>query len=706
MTLLLAGALLYVFSASYILAHADDIPGRRAENSMDCNGPKCPGVDSGDGNDTLTAERADARKDKKENKEKKSFETGTLLADASVTAETTVVGIDGSNGKDVIVNNGDLLLEDSDSGEADISWTLTGSEEADGTTTLTTEPVGIDSGNGSDKITNTNTGKVTARATSKLTNVAISMDLSGASHGDASSNIDSYAVGINSGNGSDRITNAKNGEIVSGATSRLEDDDFDVRLELYDSSYGQAVPSLVSTAVGIQGGDAKDTIDNKGAITVNALSDIDIKSKEVNLIDAAQSAQANASIYADAYATGLNLSRGKDSVVSNSGTITSKARSEAELGDTNFSYLDITYFDNAGGSATTELSADSAGIVGGSGKDDITVTNGGEVNAIAEAYGYSWGIAVASEGAPAGIGSLLEGTLNDASVKSNTTVTGIEGDSGNDRITCDGTVKASADSTAMQWNANLGVALIDYHVPTPGIVIGGAGTEAVAEAVGIGGGDNNDDITIGGLLDVDASSEASALTVSTNLDIDKLETDFANKWDKYRLPITGSFVAADTSATAFADAVGVAGGSGNDHISNTGITDVDAVADNETVALGVDLGWNMEKETEGFDCRPDQRKRDCDIPGHQGYLQHNGGRRAVRHLDRGLYHYQWYPGRRGKRHDNQLQRGEYNCKGRIRRCREQRFGYCRLCGKRDNRGCGSIKVGDDCGCLCNRDRYG
>ena len=180
----------------------------------------------------------------------------------SVGEGNTVVGIEGGNGKDVIVNNDDLIVSSSDSGEANISLTLTGTEQADETTALTSGAVAIDSGNGPDKITNTKKGTITAIATSELTNVDITMDLAEFSYGNASSSIDSTAVGIIAGNGSDKITNAKGGEIAAEATSKLTDLDFELNLKLADFSHADAVPILNSTAVGITGGNGKDTVDN------------------------------------------------------------------------------------------------------------------------------------------------------------------------------------------------------------------------------------------------------------------------------------------------------------------------------------------------------------------------------------------------------------------------------------------------------------
>jgi uncharacterized protein YhjY with autotransporter beta-barrel domain len=512
--------------------------------------------------------------------------TAAKAADASPGKGVTVVGIEGGNGKDVIVNNDDLLVSSSDSGEANVFLTLTGSEEADETTTLTSGAVAIDTGNGPDKITNTKKGTITSRATSELTNVDISMDLAGFSYGDASSSIDSTAVGIIGGNGSDKITNASGGQIAAEATSKLTDLDFELNLKLADFSHADALPTLNSTAVGIIGGNGKDTVDNAGLIEANARSEILILSGEVNTVDAAQSALANASIEANADATALDLGLGADLAVTNSGTIATTATSDVRIGDFNVSYLDITLTDQAGGSASTGLTSVASGIIGGKGSDTISITQEGRVDTVAESYAQVGSVALASEGVPAGLGALVEGTLNDTSVTSSTTATGIMSGDNNDRITDDGTIYTKADSTAIQWSANVGVALIDYVVPTPGIVIGGAGTEAISTATGIDGGSQNDDILIGRQMDVVANSEATAVAVSANLDIDALTQEpFGTSG-----PVSGSFVAADTSSTADSDAMGVVAGEGNDTIANTGIINVGATSDNETAAASATFG--------------------------------------------------------------------------------------------------------------------
>jgi len=294
---------------------------------------------------------------------------------------------------------------------------------------------------------------------------------------------------------------------------------------------------------------------------------------------------ADASVGVTASATGIETGQANDHIT-NSGTVTATATATSSSVDVNVSYLDITHFaDRGGGNASTELMAEVTGISTGQGKDDISIADTGTVTAAATSTAHSTGVSVASEGVPSTVIPFVEGTLADAGITSTAAATGIDAGAGNDHVTNMGIVTANATSSAAQESVNVGVAVLDFKVPTPGVVIGGAGTVSNSAATGIAAGDGNDEVLNEGLLDVDATSTGSATTVSAN--IAELSADLLEGVPG--VPFGASLVVADASQTASARAAGIEGERGNDSLANTGTVDVDATAESGSVSVGASI---------------------------------------------------------------------------------------------------------------------
>ena len=141
-----------------------------------------------------------------------------------------------------------------------------------------------------------------------------------------------------------------------------------------------------------------------------------------------------------------------------------------------------------------------------------------ELLAVADADVHSIGVSLASEGVPGSVDTLLKtGGLADIGITGEATAVAVDSGIGHDRLTTLGNITSSATADADQESINVGIAVFDFKLPTPGIVIGGAGTEAIADASGIILGDGHNELLNFGFLDVDATVDSSATTVSLNL---------------------------------------------------------------------------------------------------------------------------------------------------------------------------------------------
>ena len=545
--------------------------------------------------------------------------TATVRADAPVAAGNTAmhttppsppsppiadaVGIAGGTGGDRITNEGIVTvaatasIEGSQARAAGVTANGSGSEIVNrGTITVTAtsteggpvSAVGIAGGNGKDTIANYGTIDVSA-TTSRETRTSEASLLGGESAVDET-NVESRAVGIDAGSGKQQVLNA--GSLTATATSTVNT--LNVELNLIDKSHGDTTTSVLSTAIGISGGNGNDGIDirNTGAISAQATSRVDNAAVEVNLVDAAT---ANAKTEIEASATGIAGGRGRDSIA-NSGTINATATAKLSDFALNASFIDFTIADRPKEKIETSLNATAIGIDASQGKDDLTITHDGSVRAEATADAASLGITLASEGIPRATKEVFtaEG-LAEIGITATSNASGIAAGTGNDHVASSGDITAAATSTATQKSINVGVALVEFKVPTPGVVVGRAGTESSATSTGIDGGDGNNEITNGGNVTSRATATASATTVSVNLDgfaFDSVESVPG-------VPLGGSLVVSDTTTIATATATGIGVGSGNDKLLNTGSVATSAIANSGSTSASADHVVKYKEGTEG-----------------------------------------------------------------------------------------------------------
>jgi uncharacterized protein YhjY with autotransporter beta-barrel domain len=495
-------------------------------------------------------------------------------------------GLDVGNGDDVVQNQGAVYVDVSSGGGT--QGGQQGKGGAGGTDALVAETTatGIDGGNGKDVIINDDIVSASSSANADLGDVFI---IAGDKDKIAdATTVSASATGMDSGNGMDEVTN--NGTV--SATSEAEIDALSISHNLIDAAHADTSMAADAGATGIISGNGKDTITNVGDVTASATADITVVSVESDLLDAAT---VDSTITPNATAMGIDAGRAKDDVeILNAGTVTAEAITNVTDVGVTTTFADVTIIDRQGNAnAGTTLHANALGIKGGNEKD--TITNDGTVSAVASSNVTSVGVSIASEGVPGSLETLIvDGTLADAGITANSDALGVDGGLAKDVITNMGTLVSSATSTSIQVSANLGVGIFDFKVPTPGIVLGGAATISNATSMGISGGSGTDIIWQEGLMDVDASSSASAVTVSAN--ISELNVQVPGLKDKKfpskKFPLDGSisFVLSDTSTVAITNATGIEGGMQNDDIANSGISTVNATSEADSTSVSVTWG--------------------------------------------------------------------------------------------------------------------
>ncbi|MGD8568263.1 MAG: autotransporter outer membrane beta-barrel domain-containing protein [Gammaproteobacteria bacterium] len=476
----------------------------------------------------------------------------------------TAVGIDAGNAKDAVVTNtGSLVVESATDG---------------GVPQATAQ--GILAGNGKDVIFSDGDISVTSKAAQSDSSTTAT--LTGGDDLIATTALDASAIGIDSGNGGDIITN--DGSILSEALATLSS--VNVELNLVDTSHADTSVALDSNATGIVSGNAKDTVTNTGTIDANATSHLSSINVEVNGADAGLADSTN---ILDSSATALMTGGGNDTIAT-TGAINASATSQMNEVGVNVSYADVTIADREGSDTSTKLYSSATGIDSGSGSDNIYIDTPGSVNATALSDVYSVGVSIASEGVPAATESLfIDGSLANVGLESDSDTAAIVTGQGNDELFNFGNVTSNATSNSTQTGVNVGIALIDFVVPTPGLVLGGGGTSADAASVGYDSGKGNDVIHNASVLDIDAESDADSTIVSVNI------AEFSIGGIDDFPGLGGAVVAADTTTNATSSADGIVAGDGHDVIDNTGTIDVYADAHGSSTSASGGLGIQVKE---------------------------------------------------------------------------------------------------------------
>ena len=486
---------------------------------------------------------------------------GVALSDSSAEAEARAYGISGGAGNDVIDNQGAITIGvvGADEGGADakatgtsVSASVLGASIGDANAIATSSAVGIDGGTGEDSIGNTAGITTTAKANS--TGTSVTVGLAGASIGDARAEANAGASGIRGGSENDIIVN--HGDLSSDA-------DADARGTSVNVSFlGAALGNILrdartmatSVAKAIEGNEGDDGIINSG--TVKATSNATASDVSVNVVlPNVGGGAAIGKMGAEAHATsvGIDGGQGKDTIESK-GNIDLSAVASAPGVSVN---VNLQGAGAAVGDGRTSAEAITKGISGGAGDD--TVISGSMDNDTVQANSVMTGVSDAKTGTTGVSVNLIGASSVNANIDATAVGTGIDGGDGADTLTNLGSIDWTAKSDAR--NSGVSVNLI-------GAALGGATTLSSATATGIDGGSGNDTIVNQGLVTVTADAKTKSGGVSVSLAGD---------------------AEADSNLQAIARAVGIDGGSGNDHVENHSTVKATAIADAPASSVNVNI---------------------------------------------------------------------------------------------------------------------
>ncbi|MBN1241090.1 MAG: autotransporter outer membrane beta-barrel domain-containing protein [Spirochaetales bacterium] len=570
------------------------------------------GIEAGNGSDEVAnsgAITADARADMF-NASADLRGAGVGLTDFSLSASATATGIEGGSGSDALVNSGSVDATASADAQAygltfalvDLTpvTDLEPIEEAidfenDGSTNAVAAAAGLSGGSSDDELDNTGTVSATAEATALAVGVELSseglpdMTLDISKLGtlenlvDASVSADATAVALDGGEGRDLISNS--GTATAAADAATLGSSISVGFPTIDVpvlstspsvSVGEAGAKATARAAAISGGEGSDVILNEGDAVAGA--DAKVLEAAVSLSieggsdgSAAAACRLNALAVATAEATGIDSGEGDDLIVS-TGNVIANATTEAESISANVVIQGKTGpkgklgFDIQGTMADAGSIADATatGISGGAGRDVIGASGAVSSTATATNLGVGLSAEVISD---AEKGIVTGATAVRASTVAEASAAGIDSGEGSDLVRSSASIDATATATAVSASASLVVQGAKSKASGLGASLADASSSAGASATGIDSGDGSDLVWNEG--DIHATASANAVAVSVSADL---------------APSSGAMLGlalANARNAASAAATGIAGGSDDDAIFNSGT--LTAVSD----ALGV-----------------------------------------------------------------------------------------------------------------------
>jgi uncharacterized protein YhjY with autotransporter beta-barrel domain len=574
---------------------------------------------------------------------------GAALSDTSVTANAAATGIDGGEDGDTIDNRGDIELL-SNSGATGVSVALdvagtmkgdaAGSSASDASVTAASTTIGIEGGEGDDTIDNE--GMITlmngsgddetdARATAVSVGLTVSGSMEGNVEGkalsDASALADAVAIGIKGDGGKDTIKNR--GAIVANvdASATAVGVGVDVSLiiakdenaegSVSGAALSDATVTANATASGIDSGGDADAIENRGDMALLAKSDatgvavsldvagsVALKGDVEGEIEGKSLSNASTEAYAET--TGIDGGDDSDQITntgnfnvlraeSNSTGVSASLNISAGLAANGDAKVNVT--GEAVSDARVTAEAATAAIKGGSGGDDI-INEGDFVDVGSDSEAVSVAASLDITGALAFKGdadaSTTGSAVSSASANALATTVAIEGGVGNDIISNTGNIiNLESDSTATSVSAGANVSAVvtikgNAEADVTGEAVGDSRVISQAIALGFDGGlgddeiDNEGDISL--LSTADATGVAAELNVSAALSFKGVST----------ADVSGT-AASDSSVFAKAEATGIDGGWGQDRILNSGnITLMNGDEDIfDADALGVSASLNV-----------------------------------------------------------------------------------------------------------------
>ena len=456
-----------------------------------------------------------------------------------------------------------------------------------------------------------NSGRLVVDVDALATSLGIGFSFGGVSAAasnlwDGGTTATAAAWGIGLGNGADIVANA--GEVDIASIANAVSATFGITVFGVSAAASTATANAQST--GLDGGDGNDIITN--LLTGTLTSDATATGVGANVGFVAIGATAagdtvwNGGTKANTIARGADGGLGNDEIA-NDGTIAAKADSTTASVS-----VSITGIGVGGATATSTATATAMGVDGGDGND--TITSRGDTTATA--LSTATGVAVSATGV--GVGAAFDSFFN-GGTQGNAIATGLAGGDGNDAITL-AQKTVTADAASDTHSTSVSVTLV-------GLAAGTAASTSAGTATGIDGGAGVDTIlvdsalvskatatadgntvavsslgAIAGAFDSATRAESVAVGVAGGDDADTivltekavttLTSDASTKDTK--VSVTTALVAlSDSQAVSTARATGVAGGAGNDTVSQDGVLTATLTAESKSRTVSVNIAGGL-----------------------------------------------------------------------------------------------------------------
>lgn len=506
---------------------------------------------------------------------------GVTLADAVTKAQSYSYGIDGEDAggdksasiatqSDVITNEGQISsTADSTAGANAVGVSVATSLEGVSVSVALTETdvtseayaTGIRSGIGEDTIENKGTADINTTSTATTNSNSVSVSVSGAwtgvamgaSYAEANTEATAGAVGVDSGDSNDVITN--NADITTTSTADVTSNARSVNAAVAikgfsaGAAFAETETNSAAEATGIDAGDGDDSIENTSVISTSSSATTRTETVTID-VAVVGAAIADASSEAKAESTGLEGGAGVD-VLTNSGNIVTTATSISD--DTSSTFNLIGY---ASGDTESTSTAIATGMSGGDGTagettgDTLINTSGASITAISGANAYVDDLDINAGGAAfAKVGSQAESRA-----------TAIQGGALSDTIENDGTTSSIANSEIRASSFSFNLA---------GVQLGSVGANATGTAVGIDGGHGANIVTNDPNGQIHTYANLSTTSLNTEIGI-----------------LTAQFVRSGVTTEAYSH--GILTGNDDDTILNLG--SINATANILGEAGGASLG--------------------------------------------------------------------------------------------------------------------
>ncbi len=292
---------------------------------------------------------------------------GASIGSISSTSTADAAGLDGGDDSDTLQNNASLTSIAVSSLDADgVDVTVAGAsvDTGDGNLTADADAAGILGGDGED--TAINDGAVISAATAVGGAGVVNVTLAGAGLGNAETTFAARSVGIDGEGDDDTLTN--NGVATSTATASAGANSTSV--VIFGASDGDTDAAITATSLIMAGGGGGDVIVNNGEGVATSTATGIAQNVEVTVGGALL---GDASSRANARAVGVDAGDGDD-VVRNTDRFDLNSTAAGRVGRVSVAVAGA----DGGASVETDIVASAAGIVGGSGADELS--NSGEID--------------------------------------------------------------------------------------------------------------------------------------------------------------------------------------------------------------------------------------------------------------------------------------------------------------------------------------